>query len=569
MGYPRLQNLQSPPMKEEQHDVEGPGRAVILVIVVLGAALSLLLWTVLNRNRELELERQTQSYATSLGDVLEGEIGRLMTALRRRAQLWTTDAFTNEMATWHQDVGIFLAENPSLLAVLRADPSWESAGTPEGKQILREVLPEGRRQKDDADREFVVGPLVTSDGRDVFGIQVRASNDASDTRTVFAVFDAHEAIRSLLENRALGFGIAVKADGRELYRRALSPGGRKASSVKVEPLVLPSGETWELEIWPEPSSLILSAERGPAIALASGLLASALLAAMVHFRTLSFRRERMLRRLNAALEEQIRDTLRGESELRALSAGLEARVEERTAELNETIVELETFNYSVSHDLRSPLGAVINFAAILQEDCGDRLDATGREHLQRIVGSASNAVSMMDALLAYSRSGRTELRKTQVGMRRVVEEVCTELSARAPQLIDAVKIGDVPDAWADENMMRFIFTNLIGNACKFARPDETPQVEVSGSFASNEIVYAVRDQGIGFDMRFAEKLFKVFERLHAADGYEGHGVGLAIVARMVRRHGGRVWAQGAVGRGATFYFTVATTGAAGDGRNTA
>ena len=555
-------------MKEEERDAEGPGPAVILVILVLGTALSLLLWTVLSRNRELDLERQTQSYATSLGDVLEGELERLVTALRRRAQLWTTDAFTSDIGAWHQDVGIFLAENPSLLAVLRADPSWESAGTPEGKQILREVLPEGRRQKDDADREFVVGPLLTSDGRDVFGVQVRASNDTSDTRTVFAVFDAHEAIRHLLETRALGFGLAVKAGGRELYRRSPPPSGRDAPPVKVETVALPSGEAWQLEIWPEATSMVLSSERGPAIALASGLLASVLLAVAVHFRTLSFRRERMLRRLNGVLEEQIRDTRHGEAELRELSAELEARVEERTAELNDTIVELETFNYSVSHDLRGPLGAVINFAAILQEDYGDRLDATGREHLQRIVGSASNAVSMMDALLAYSRSGRTELRKTQVDMRRVVAEVCAELSAAAPQLTDAVKIGDVPDAYADENMMRFVFTNLIGNACKFARPGETPRVEVSGSFAADEIVYAVRDEGIGFDMRFAEKLFRVFERLHAAEGYEGHGVGLAIVARMVRRHGGRAWAQGAVGKGATFYFTVATTGAAGDGRNT-
>ena len=114
--------------------------------------------------------------------------------------------------------------------------------------------------------------------------------------------------------------------------------------------------------------------------------------------------------------------------------------------------------------------------------------------------------------------------------------------------------------------MRFVFANLISNACKFARPGETPHVEVGGSAAPNEIVYFVRDEGIGFDMRFAEKLFRVFERLHAADGYEGHGVGLAIVARMVRRHGGRVWAQGAVGKGATFYFTVARTGADEDGR---
>jgi light-regulated signal transduction histidine kinase (bacteriophytochrome) len=146
-------------------------------------------------------------------------------------------------------------------------------------------------------------------------------------------------------------------------------------------------------------------------------------------------------------------------------------------------------------------------------------------------------------------------------MTRVVGEVCDELAANLPHLRSAVKVGTLPDAFADENMMRFIFANLISNACKFARKGETPEVEIGANPGSSEIVYFVRDNGIGFDMRFAEKLFKVFERLHASDGYEGHGVGLAIVARMVRRHGGRYWAQGAVGRGATFYFTVASAGA--------
>ena len=290
-----------------------------------------------------------------------------------------------------------------------------------------------------------------------------------------------------------------------------------------------------------------------------------MIAAAVHFGTLSWRRDRMLRRANKALEQQIVDTRRGQGELRELSEALEARVTERTRELNETIVELETFNYSVSHDLRGPLGAVINFAAILKEDYADRLDATGREHLQRIVGSATSAVSMMDALLAFSRSGRTELRKAHLDMKRVVKEVSDELTANLPDLKCAVTVGDLPTAFADENMMRFIFANLISNACKFAQKGEAPRVEVGGDQSSNETIYFVRDHGIGFDMRFADKLFKVFERLHVGEGFEGHGVGLAIVARMVRRHGGRYWAQGAVGKGATFYFTVAVRGAE-DGR---
>ena len=553
-------------MPEEDSDLEGLGPAAILVILVFGASLGLLLWTSVTRRWDLETERATQGYASALAHVIESEFSRLDTVLRRRAQLWTTDASSTDRVAWRDDVEIVLAENPALLAVLRADPSWEIAGSAEGKQLLREVLPEARREEVDADGEFLFGPLVATDGREVIGIQVRTSNDGMDKRTVFALFDAQRVVKDLLGERALGFALAVSADGHEVYRRDPANGHVRSSLRKTEPIVLPNGKPWLLEVAPASDATWVSPEQGPALALAVGLLVSGLIAAAVHFGTLSWRRERMLRRANSALERQIIDTRHGQGELRQLSETLEARVAERTADLNETIVELETFNYSVSHDLRGPLGAVINFAAILQEDYGERLDATGKDYLARIIGSASSAVSMMDALLAYSRSGRTELQKVHLDMQRVVREVCGDLEARFPQLRSAVKVGDLPSVFADENMMRFIFTNLIGNACKFARSDESPQIEVGGYPGSNETVFFVRDQGIGFDMRFAEKLFKVFERLHASDDYEGHGVGLAIVARMVRRHGGRVWAQGAVDKGATFYFTVATTGADTDGR---
>ena len=564
-GLGRLQNLQSADMSDEDSGAEGLGPVAILVILVLGACLSVLVWQTLSRHWEVEIERQTQWYASSLGDVLEAEFDRLDGLLRRRAQIWVNPTFSIDPASWRDSVDIMLAENPAILAVLRGDGSSEIAGSADGQQILREVLPEARRQAVDADGEFIVGPLLAADGRRVFGVQVRASSDGKDKRTVFALFDAQRVVKDILDERAPGFALAVSAEGHEVYRRDAPSGHVRPSLRRTESVVLPNGKPWLLEVTPASDTALASWEQGPAIALAAGLLASGLIAAAVHFGTLSWRRERMLRRVNAALEQQIVDTRRGQGELRKLSEALEARVAERTGELNETIVELETFNYSVSHDLRGPLGAVINFAAILQEDYGDRLDATGKDHLQRIVGSATSAVSMMDALLAFSRSGRTELRKTHLDMTRVVQEVCDELTASLPELKCAVKIGDLPNAFADENMMRFIFTNLISNACKFARKGEAPRVEVGGNAGSNEIVYFVRDQGIGFDMRFAEKLFKVFERLHASDDYEGHGVGLAIVARMVRRHGGRYWAQGAVGKGATFYFTVATTGAE-DGR---
>ncbi len=548
-------------MTDEDRGAEGLGPVAILVILVLGACLSVLIWQSLRRHWEVEIERQAEWYASSLVEVLDTEFARLDGLLRRRAQLWITPAFSEDPTAWRDSAEIILAENPAMLGVLRAGYTSDIAGSEDGRQLLLDVLTEARRQAVDADGEFVAGPTRVADGRDVFGIQVRAAIDPADKRTIFALFDAQRVVKDILDTRALGFALGVSAGGHDLYRRDTPNGHATRTLRKTQSITLPNGKPWLLEITPASDTEIASWEQGPAIALAAGLLASGLIAAAVHFGTLSWRSERRLRRVNVALSQQIVDTRRGEGELRALSEVLEARVAERTGELNETIVELETFNYSVSHDLRGPLGAVINFAAILQEDYSEQLDATAKDHLQRIIGSASSAVSMMDALLAFSRSGRSELTKAHLDMSRVVQEVCDELTASLPQVKSAVKMGDLPNVIADESMMRFIFTNLISNACKFARKGEQPQVEVGGNPGSNETVFFVRDHGIGFDMRFAEKLFKVFERLHASDGYEGHGVGLAIVARMVRRHGGRYWAQGAVGKGATFYFTVANTGA--------
>ena len=332
-------------------------------------------------------------------------------------------------------------------------------------------------------------------------------------------------------------------------------------------IALGVGTSWSLSAWPTSSAILGFYDLGPMLVLAAGLAASALIALSVHYGTLAWRRADALRAANQELEQQVELSRRSRGDLEKLSAELEARVEQRTAELHETIVELETFNYSVSHDLRGPLGAVINFSAILREDYESRLDAEGTDILSRIVHSASAAVSMMDALLAYSRSGRAELFKAEIDVGRLVREVLSEFTAATPSLACAVKLGELPDVVADESMLRFIFTNLISNACKFARDGEAPSVEISGSVAGKEATFYVRDEGVGFDMRYAEKLFRVFERLHSADAYPGHGVGLAIVARMVRRHGGRVWAQGAVGKGATFYFTIPVVEVGGSGQS--
>jgi len=238
-------------------------------------------------------------------------------------------------------------------------------------------------------------------------------------------------------------------------------------------------------------------------------------------------------------------------ELNRLRQALEARESERLLALQHTVDELERVSRSVSHDLRSPLGAVSNFTAILAENYGSVLDASATEYLRRIASNVKSAVTLMDALLEFSHSGREEIHKSSVDMRRLVENVCDNLIGTRGSL----EIADLPDAYADSEMMRRVFTNLISNAWKFVETGAAPSIAIGGERTAQELVYFVRDQGIGFDMRSCDRLFNEFERLHES-AFEGHGIGLAIVARLVRRHGGRVWAHGEKGKGATFLFSL-------------
>jgi signal transduction histidine kinase len=551
-----LKSLQSVEMKDERRRLptQSLGPAATAIILLLGGVISVLGWLVMRRQIEFEMAGQTVLYASTLAEVVETQVGGLYSALHRRAELWSDPG--HEPDFWRPSVELFLRENPALLAIAHSDPSHQPLGSEEGVRILEQLMPLIERGAATSEGDFAVGPVKLPDGRPVFGLRVRTEL-VQPPAAVYAVFDPAPALHVLLDQRAIGYGLRISVGEQEIYRRVPQDAVMLLDLAQNDAVSLGGvGASWTLTAWPVSTAALAFYDRGPLLLLAAGLAASALMALAVHYATLAWRRADALRAANAELERQVEETERGQGDLRKLSEQLEARVEQRTAELNETIVELETFNYSVSHDLRGPLGAVINFAAILSEDYRDKLDPIGQESLSRIVHSASTAVSMMDALLAYSRSGRTELHKVPLDVRRLVQQIYDEFVASSPQFACSVKIGDLPDVVADDAMLRFIFTNLIANACKFARAGDGPRVEVGGSVAGNEATFYVRDEGVGFDMRYADKLFKVFERLHGADEYAGHGVGLAIVARMVRRHGGRVWAQGAVGKGATFYFTL-------------
>ncbi len=257
-----------------------------------------------------------------------------------------------------------------------------------------------------------------------------------------------------------------------------------------------------------------------------------------------------------ALSEELATT---NEELQAQAEDLAAQ-KEGQEKLNADLVtaneEMESFSYSVSHDLKTPVRAIQGFSRMLLVEHPDKLDDEARRLLQVIIANATLMQHLIDDLLALSRLGRLQLKKSVINLTAMARQVFEQLRAEAPQRDLRLVLGDLPPALGDQSLLNQVMQNLLGNAIKYTGTKKEAVIEVGGKEEKRETVYYVKDNGVGFDNRYITNLFRPFQRLHPCAEYEGTGIGLAIVKRIIQRHGGRAWAEGIVGEGATFYFSL-------------
>jgi light-regulated signal transduction histidine kinase (bacteriophytochrome) len=302
-----------------------------------------------------------------------------------------------------------------------------------------------------------------------------------------------------------------------------------------------------VRVWPGPETLAEARSFLPELALGAGFLMAFLLALTVHLAQTARLRSRELGLSNQGLVKVIAERKRAEETLKKAHAELQS--------LN---AELEAFTYSVSHDLQAPLRHINGFSKMLVEEFGPRLDSAAQYYVQRIQEGSQQMGQLVDDVLNLRRLGYQKLYRQVTGLNSLVEEVLRNLQPEVEGRQIEWQIGRLPLVDCDPALMKQVFANLLSNALKFTRLRERAVIEVSTMKQEGQPVVFVRDNGVGFSMKYADKLFGVFQRLHRQEDFEGTGVGLATVQRILHKHGGRAWAQAELDKGATFYFTLGT-----------
>ncbi|WP_276373538.1 response regulator [Chryseolinea sp. H1M3-3] len=260
------------------------------------------------------------------------------------------------------------------------------------------------------------------------------------------------------------------------------------------------------------------------------------------------RQEKMLRAANRKLEWEITERKLSEAKIKALNEDLAKKLEQ--------LQSLDSFNYSISHDLMSPLNSITGLAGLLQTMYPEKFDDEVLEIVNHIMGSVDRMSNLIKDLLSFSRQANAEISKVDVSMRALVDDVMEEVSKTMPVTNVEIVVHELPNAYCDNSMLKQVWINLVSNAIKYSQKTPVPKVEIGGKHENGDLIYFVKDNGAGFNMAHYNKLFSIFQRLHSESEFNGTGIGLAVVKRIIERHDGRIWAQSEVGKGSEFYFTL-------------
>jgi signal transduction histidine kinase len=514
------------------------------LVAIVGITVSFAGWGLLVGERRDQIRAVATGTGVETRETIEVGLDHQLETLRGVRDL--VDGFgLQSIEKWKVGVGQRIDRVPGLRSVTWVDLERSQAHVSAGEERSpREVAHELERAPFHRDRPGFEGPDHMPDGTISYRVYLPARTPEGRAGVLVGRFVPDSFLESVLTARARGYALTVFWGDEQIFSRGTPTADPWQEWWRAEEkITLPlGGQPWRVVLRPTPQFAAMRLTPVPHYLLAAGIVLSLVLALAAYELRLIVRQSRFLAVSNLALEER--------------SAELEVRVAERTEALQEAVSELEAFNYSVSHDLRSPLGAILNFVAILEEDFRDVLDPEAGVLLDRIRRSATRATTLLEDLLQLSRAGRSALKMECVDMAALARETFAQVYAAEDLGEVELVVDPLPDARGDRTLLGDVFANLLGNALKYSRGTEKPRITVQGRIEGPECVYEVADNGEGFDMRYADKLFGLFERLHKDDEVKGTGVGLAMVARIVKRHGGRVWAEGRLGEGARFSFTL-------------
>jgi signal transduction histidine kinase len=531
-----------------------PRYAILLAIALVGIIATLLIWWSAMKDSNRRAAETLSSIANESHSVMNSRVDRHISATRNLALYWQLYGLQDERQwQFHTQMMLSIFRSIDWIAWVNGQTGTYRFGSSDSTATIDpELLRVAREHGSRPGSQFLYPERV---GESFFVFQpVRTPDDS------VGVMVAALAPSRLLGREMLGVGETIAYTVLSQSGEAVFRTGEPALDVPeemVQELSLSEafGPEWKVRYEPTEGFLRGTGSKWHNFFLLTGVLLSVALGAIA-FQFMSLREySEALTVTNRRLDAQVRELSERDLKLRKMNDELETRVDARTTQLLEAVTELEAFSHSISHDLRSPVGAVLNYAAILQEDYGDRLDPEGLRLLKRIQDCGQAATRLLNQMMQFV--WREEGEKSDVNMTEVAREAYAEVVTGQEDTQDvSFDLQPLPSTRGNAALMGRVFRNLIGNSVKYTRGREGRRIEVHGEERDKETVYYVSDNGIGFDPAAAESLFEPFLRLQNSKEYDGAGLGLAIVAKIVRKHGGRAWAESDGISGARFAFAL-------------